>query len=598
MFRRSLSAIIFVIAVAGFSAMVWMFAFSAQMESLAKRGEAHFSVAANRLSSSLQRFRELAVLLSEHPVLTDLVETPARDASQALVLLQRSADKTGSRDIMLLDGGGRTLAASDPDTGTDLEGAGFVRRALQGALGFDHSIHPVSGERIFSYASPVFSPLGPVIGVVVVKLNVEALESDWRADPQAVFFVNDDGVVFLSNRSELVFQARDGLVQDTLERGAARSYPGVVLQPFLTHRVWWMAGYELWRLEGGPYLPARALHLVRPLPVIGLTGEALVDVDPALWVATLQALVAAATCLVFGALVMWLMDRRRALQERLAIEAHANTVLESRVIARTQALSDANLALRHEVAERLEAEAALKRAQAELVQAEKLSALGQMSAGISHELNQPLMAIRSFAENAEIFLERGNSEMARRNLSRISTLALRMGRIMKNLRGFARQEIEPLGRVDVVAVIESALEMTEVRLEQNRIRLVYAPPPGPVWVRGGEVRLAQVVINLINNAADAMAHAPRRELVLTLEADEGVTLELRDTGAGIAAPDRIFDPFYSTKEVGASEGMGLGLSISYAIVQSFGGTIQGANAPTCGAVFTIRLHRWSQEQAA
>ena len=274
-----------------------------------------------------------------------------------------------------------------------------------------------------------------------------------------------------------------------------------------------------------------------------------------------------------------------------------NQVLEVRVAERTAELSEANAHLRHEVRERQEAEAALKRAQADLVQAGKLSALGLMSAGISHELNQPLMAIRSFAENGAAYLARGRSEVAGENLGRISELARRMGRIIQNLRAFSRQESEAPDRVDVVAVLAGVVEMTEARVAQEGVELAFDRPPYPVWVRGGEVRLGQVFLNLVSNALDAMQGHERRVLRLGIAEGQGITVTVADTGPGIADPGKVFDPFYTTKKIGAAEGMGLGLSISYGIVQSFGGDIRGQNSPE-GAVFSVRLERWAEEVAA
>jgi two-component system C4-dicarboxylate transport sensor histidine kinase DctB len=349
--------------------------------------------------------------------------------------------------------------------------------------------------------------------------------------------------------------------------------------------------HEIWHLDWGPYLPRRALHLVRDLPVIGLTAEALVDVAPARRLASLQAASVAAICLAFGALLFLATERRRALAE-------ANAVLESRVQERTRELTEANAHLHREIAERQEAEAALKQAQADLIQAGKLSALGQMSAGISHELNQPLMAIRSFAENGAQFLERGRPEVAAENLTRISDLARRMGRIIKNLRAFSRQESEAAGRVDLVAVLDSVVDLTGARLRRDGVTLHLDRPAHPVWVRGGEVRLGQVFVNLVANAADAMAGQEGGAIWISISDGAPLTVTVRDSGPGIDMPDKVFDPFYTTKPIGASEGMGLGLSISYGIVQSFGGAIHGGNSPGGGALFTVQLERWQEDRAA
>ncbi|WP_300535731.1 ATP-binding protein, partial [uncultured Mameliella sp.] len=217
--------------------------------------------------------------------------------------------------------------------------------------------------------------------------------------------------------------------------------------------------------------------------------------------------------------------------------------------------------------------------------------------GISHELNQPLMAIRQFAENGAAFLDKGKPEKARANLDRIAGLAARAARIIKNLRAFARNEAEPMGKVDVVAVLNSAVEMTEARLKSDGVTLHWSPAswPAPIWVMGGEVRLGQVFVNLINNAADAMSGQQVKVIEITLVPGDRLEVRVQDSGPGIADPDKVFEPFYSTKQVG--DGMGLGLSISYGLVQSFGGRIRGTNTET-GALFSVELDYWRAEMAA
>jgi len=145
--------------------------------------------------------------------------------------------------------------------------------------------------------------------------------------------------------------------------------------------------------------------------------------------------------------------------------------------------------------------------------------------------------------------------------------------------------------VDIAAIIEDVIVVSGPKAEAAGIRLEWERPEGAVWVRGGEVRLQQVLTNLVSNAIDAMEDANEKRVVISVEKGERVAVTVRDTGPGIAEPDKIFDPFYTTKEVGAAHGMGLGLSISYGIVQSFGGDIQGRNHPSGGAVFTLLLDR-------
>ncbi len=480
---------------------------------------------------------------------------------------------TGRRDVT--GTGPRDLAGSAP---RDLAGTPHFRRALQGALGV--SLGVSGGQRLISFAAPNFGATGKVRGVLVAVVDVVELEQDWRGTLPTVYFTDAGGQVFITNRSELLFWKRAG-------EGAMMAPGGARYGVAVRH----VSGQEIWQQDWSPYVPQRALYLATPLPVIGMDGVALIDEAPARRLAALQAAVVTAVCLFLGALLFLATERRRTL-------ALANAVLEERVGARTRALSETNAALRREVREREEAEEALRRAQAELVQAGKLSALGQMSAGISHELNQPLMAIRSYAENGVAFLDRQRPEKAGEALGRISEMAQRMARIIRNLRAFARQESAPVTRVDLGVVLQSAVELTEARREKAGVSLVWDRPRAPVWVRGGEVRLGQVFVNLITNAADAMEGAAVRRLEIAVTGGVPLTVTFRDTGPGIEEPERIFDPFYTTKAVAGGDGMGLGLSISYGLVQSFGGTILGANAPGGGAVFTVALERWVEEVAA
>ncbi|MGB3316376.1 MAG: ATP-binding protein [Albidovulum sp.] len=573
MIRRILALMLFLALAGGVTGVVWWRALNDALTRLEERGRADLALAGDRLLGQLQRYREMTVLMADHPQVLRLALEPDTGPAEVDLLLRRTADMTRSDELHMTDAKGRVVASSGAVHGADLGPTPYFRRAMQGALGFHHEIDPASGRRLFVYAAPIFSPEGPVAGALITRIETEAVEVTWRGEPMIVFFTDSDGIAFVSNRDELV------LVRlDLLPHGE-----GEVPADLLHRQVRQIGRHEIWDVDGGPYLPARALHLTRDLPVIEMTGEALVNVAPAERQALLQALLVAAACIVIGTALYALLERRRALGVQLAAEAEANARLESRVDERTRELSEAN--------------EQLHRAQADLVRAGKLSALGQMSAGISHELNQPLMAIQSYAENAGLFLDRGEPAKTADNLGRINDLARRMGRIIKNLRAFARQESEAMSDVDLAQVVAAALELSEARLHAAGVSVNWTPPGHAVWARGGEVRLQQVVMNLLANAADAMTEGGTVAIRVSSK-EARVHLSVADSGPGIKEPDRVFDPFYSTKEVGASEGMGLGLSISYGIVQSFGGAITGRNRPEGGAEFTIELDAARKARAA
>ncbi|MEO0936933.1 MAG: ATP-binding protein [Pseudomonadota bacterium] len=529
----------------------WRLGLARALDDIAQRGAADLALASDRVASQLQRYRELAVILADHPVIAELEGGGGEGA--ATRLLEGVADKTGALDVMYMDRAGAVRVTARGGSLRNLGGQGYAQRALHGALGGGFGTYGTEGRRAYFYAAPRFGADGSVVGAVVVAADIAEIEWDWAGSNPAVFFTDARGRVRITNRGELVGWERP-------PAGAGLVAPGE-LAPQLSVRD--IGPHEIWEARWGQYLPSQALHLVRPMPVLGLEAEALLDIAPARALARLQAALVLALALMGAATAVVATVRRRTLAE-------ANALLERRVAERTEALA---------------------RAQAELVQAGKLSALGQMSAGISHELNQPLMAIESYAGNARTHLARGNSDRAGETVAKIADMAQRMSRIIRNLRAFARQESAPAGQVDLRAVLSGALELTRARLRAADVTLDYEAPQGPVLVRGGEVRLGQVFVNLISNAADAMEGQPVRRLSLrVLQGDGTLSVEVADTGPGVVMPDKVFDPFYTTKSVDA--GMGLGLSISYGIVQSFGGQIDGRNGPE-GAIFTVTLERWA-----
>lgn len=504
--------------------------------------------ATDRLLGQLAKYRYLPTVLSRHPVLLGVLAEEVSTA-EGNRLLQSVADVSGARDITLTDAFGTTLAASNAGTerssiGQSYADSAYFQQAMDGALGYSYVLGAVSSERGFYFSRS----MPDSTGAVTVKVDLETLEAEWRGDPETVLFSGKDGAVFLSNRSELVFR--------TLT-------PGLPETPFREIRRF---GKTLWTSDD-PELPKTVLTRTRPVPQIGMEARILVASAPARRDAALAAAITLGFLMILALGLLVVLQRRAQLEERLKLEAALNAELEARVEART---------------------AELMEARNRLVQADKLSALGQMSAGISHELNQPIAAIQTFAENAEMLMDRGKETAVRGNLGEIRVQTNRMDRIIRNLRAFARKEAPEIVPIDVAKAIDHAVSLATIRAERESVRMI-VDASGPVMAVGGDIRLQQVLLNLINNAMDAMQGQDDKEIEIRLEAGPEIAVHILDTGPGLEDADKVFEPFYTTKPVDHGQGLGLGLSISYGIVQSFGGDIVGRNRPQRGAAFTIAL---------
>jgi two-component system C4-dicarboxylate transport sensor histidine kinase DctB len=259
-------------------------------------------------------------------------------------------------------------------------------------------------------------------------------------------------------------------------------------------------------------------------------------------------------------------------------------------------LRQLNAALQREIAERERAEKNLQVAEQTLQQSSKLAVMGEMSASVSHELNQPLAAMKTYLAGARLLLQRKRPEEALSSFQRIDDLIERMGAITRQLKSYARKGGDAVEPIDVKASISSALAMMEPQLRRREIRIVTSLPREPLLVMADKVRLEQVLINLLRNALDATKDVRIPEIRVIATGGQSVTVTVRDNGPGIVDLERLFEPFYTTKAPG--DGVGLGLAISSSIVNDFGGRLTARNGREGGAVFEMTLPALSAGQQA
>ncbi|MGE4559494.1 MAG: sensor histidine kinase, partial [Desulfobulbus sp.] len=274
---------------------------------------------------------------------------------------------------------------------------------------------------------------------------------------------------------------------------------------------------------------------------------------------------------------------RRTLEE-------AKEKLEIRVAERTAALTNTNAQLRQEIRERRRTEEELRKTRRELIHAAKLAALGQMSTVITHELNQPLAAIRTYTDNAVQLLAKGRQDDVGWNLEQIRELTERMGQLARQLKVFSRKSSGKLNKVPLHGVLDGAMEVMAPIISKSGVRLTINMPPELEGVRANAVLLQQVLVNLLANSLQAVAEQEEKQVEISVKRkDDKVLLRVQDNGPGIdpALARRIFEPFYTTKDPG--KGLGLGLTISARIMEDMGGLIRVVQTGS-GACFEITLN--------
>jgi two-component system, NtrC family, C4-dicarboxylate transport sensor histidine kinase DctB len=561
------------------------------------RAETTLRLTANALEGHLRRYEALPELLADSPDILALVTGPA-DPAQRMAMnrwLQAKNAVVQSSDLYVIDRQGNTVAASNYDQPDSFIGQNFAYRpyftqALAGGKGRFFALGTTSGVRGYYFGAPIRDARGVVAGVVALKIGVDDIEASWRTWEYRIIVSDPEGIIFMSTDPGWRYKGLLPLTADRLERTtASRRYAEAHLEE-LAFQSGAEAGFGLMQLLAEDGLEHEYLVTAQVMPEAGWTVHVLLDTA---YLRGQARLAVAAFVLALGvalSLAVVVSQRRARLAERIAMQEAAQAGLEVLVQDRTADLMRVNRQIETEVAERRLTEQELRRTQADLVQAGKLAALGQMSAALSHEINQPLAAARNYADSAALLIDRGDPVRARDNIGQILSLIDRMATIARHLRNVARKPDEVLKVLALPGVIADALQIAGARLAAAGAVVVQDVPADLPPVRGGAVRLQQVLVNVLGNAADAVETLPDRRIDLIARAEDGaVIIAIRDRGPGVPAAiaDRIFDPFFSTKTVGS--GLGLGLSISYNIMKDFGGDLRVANHPGGGAVFEIVL---------
>lgn len=570
--RRLAYGAIALVLVAAASWLGYAAAFNRGLDHSHAAAQQRLALQAARLDGYLSRFEYLPSLLETSPGVFRLLGDPTDPAlQQAVSLYLKSINSlAGSDNLYVLTVSGEALAAADFDqpgtpVGQNLSYRPYVSEALARGRGAFFGIG-ITSARAGYYLSYALKDGGTTKGVATVKVNLGSFEREWRETDSDILLIDERQVAILATRDEWRFRPMAPLSPQLREEiSRSKPYGNSDLKP-----LGWNADAARITTESGTAYTATERPLNRGAWKLVLLDDEGPIRQTALIIGAMSGLAAIVALLALGLVE----QRRREIRQRLANQAAlqtANDMLEIRVQERT---------------------AELRAAQDDLVHAGKLAALGQMSAGIVHELNQPLAALQTAADNAVLLVDRGLVGDARGNLIRIGELVRRLGRLTSQLRIFAYKASSPLDAVSVEHALSESLKILAARIKEGNVDVAADVEPN-IRVVADQVRLEQLLCNIVANALDAVESVEQKSIAIRAIREEGrgarCRIAISNSGPEIASDvlQRMFEPFVTTKPAG--KGLGLGLMLSNHIARSFGGELRARNLTPRGAEFVVIL---------
>jgi len=528
-------------------------------QSTRNRAELRLALYGGNLMSELRRNAIVPQLLALDPTLIAALQSS--DFSRSTQRLISFVEEIGAASLMLLDRDGRTVAATDrARLGEQHRSAGYFVDAVRSNTTMFSVIPREAGGFVFTYSRRVQGN-NEVLGVIVVEVDLQKFERAWAGVSDAVFVTDSTGTIILATEPRWRgLEEAAALDRQTPEGAIARAIR--VTSDWTT-------------LSADAYLRGEAVMRVQTrLPFRGWQMTSFTTYSSVRQrVNTVLALEIMGFAILL-ALAFYAAGRRTATRAALFQRESAE-------------LRGLNARLQREIAERERVQETLAVAEQTLAQSSKLAALGEMSAAVSHELNQPLAAMKTYLAGARLLLRRNRPDEALASFGRIDDLIERMGAITRQLKSYARKGDAALSPVNLSDALAASLTMMEPQLRQRQVRMTRILPEAPVYVMGDRMRIEQVIVNLLRNALDATKSVENPEVEVVLAAGETATLTVRDNGDGIENFENLFEPFYTTKQPG--DGVGLGLAISSGIVGELGGRLTARNGAKGGAVFEMQL---------
>ena len=524
-----------------------------------KQAELRLQLYTNSIESELERNRFITLLIAGDPNLHTILR---KNNGKMLNQYVQKHTKYYTQNITLLDPNGFPFVSNKENLiNNQHSNQGYFKSAIKSdQIIFTTILNQSENEENKFIYSHSIKESNQILGVIVNEVSLNKTEDAWVNNSEAVIVTNKDDKILLSSKpewftSQITNQSPSAQPKNLLNSVQSFTHwEELPAKAFLNKNTLlqleaWFNKNE-WRiLYYTTYAPVR--EKVNGIIALEITALA-----------------------ILLTLIFYLLSRRSRIQSIIFMEESNN-------------LRHMNSRLQNEINEREKAEKNLKVAEQSLAQNSKLAALGEMSAAVSHELNQPLAAMKTYLAGAKLLLQRSRSDEALSSFQRIDDLIERMATITKQLKSHARKGSDELVEVDLKIVISDALNIMSSQLNTLQVEYSQILPEQPVIVLGDQIRLEQVMINLLRNALDAMENTKIPKLEVILKITSNAVISVKDNGQGIDDLESLFEPFYTTKKPG--DGVGLGLAISSGIIKDLGGRLVARNNKTLGAVFEIYL---------
>ncbi|MFN5999167.1 MAG: ATP-binding protein [Paracoccaceae bacterium] len=532
------------------------------------RAEVRLALYTGNLMAELQRTSVVPLLLAGDPDLVTALKAGNFSGTSAKLIALQS--ELGVASIRLVDADGRVVGATNRNVlGTNHRNATYFVEAQRAKDTIFSAVKRDAGGFDFLYSRAVMGDTKP-LGVILVSVDLMKYERAWAGLQDAIMVTDSEGTVMLATEPRW-----RGLPSG--EALALRDPPSAIARALRATAEWTQDPPDAY-VRGEAVMRTEARVPFRGWKIATFTAYGSVR-EQVNGILALEIMGFA----ILMAFTFYLLSRR----------AWSRSVSFQRESAELRLL---NARLQRAIAEREKVKKDLEVAELTLAQSSKLAALGEMSAAVSHELNQPLAAMKTYLAGARLLLQRKRLDEALSSFQRVDDLIERMGAITRQLKSYARKGGEAFEEVDLRACVSSALAMMEPQLKARVVKISRGMPRQAVMVMADRLRLEQVIINLLRNALDATKDNKDPQIDILLSAGETATLTVRDNGHGITDLENLFEPFYTTKKPG--EGVGLGLAISSGIVTDLGGRLTARNGDGGGAVFEMQLPILGNKQEA